>query len=70
MSSRREREFDQLRDLCRSGTVGRAIDLAFEHFAEFGRDDAIVALLAEAIDGRSVPERVRHRLAELRASRL
>ena len=65
---RRQRQLDELRDLCRSGAVGRAIDLAFEHFAHFGRDDDIVDLIAGAVEQAQAPERARHRFAELRAS--
>jgi hypothetical protein len=65
---RRQRQLDELRDLCRSGTVVRAIDLAFEHFADFGRDDDIVDLLADAIEHEQAPERARNRFDELRAS--
>ena len=66
--SRRQRQLDELRDLCRSGAVVRAIDLAFEHFAHFGRDDEIIDLLAGAVENVETPERAHHRLAELRAS--
>jgi hypothetical protein len=66
--SRRQRQLDELRDLCHSGAVVRAIDLTFEHFARFGRDDAIIDLLADAIENVKAPERTRHRFAELRAS--
>jgi len=62
---RRQRQLDELRDLCRSGTVVRAIDLAFEHFAYFGRDDEIIDLLAGAIEHVDAPERARQRFAEL-----
>jgi hypothetical protein len=66
--SRRQRQLDELRDLCRSGAVARAIDLAFEHFADFGHDDDSVVLLAEAIERTDARENVRRRFAELRAS--
>jgi hypothetical protein len=66
--SRRQRQLDQLGDLCRAGAVPRAIDLAFEHFAQFGRDDEVVDLLAGALEHADVPERVRERLTELRAT--
>jgi hypothetical protein len=64
--SRRQRQRDELGELCRSGSLTRAIDLAFEHFADFGRDDDILRLLAFAIEGAAVPERLRDRFAELR----
>jgi hypothetical protein len=63
--SRRQRQIDELSALCRSGAVGRAIDLAFEHFAQFGGDDALIRLLADAAREPDVPERVRRRFAEL-----
>jgi hypothetical protein len=66
--TRRQRQRDQLGDLCDSGAVARAIDLAFEHFADFGRDDEILRLLADAIEHTAAPDRVRRRLADLRAS--
>jgi hypothetical protein len=46
----------------------RAIDLTFEHFAQFGRDDDVIDLLAGAIELVAVSERARLRFAELRAS--
>jgi hypothetical protein len=66
--SRRQRQIDELRDLCRSGDVARAIDLAFEHFAHFGRDDHVVEVLEQAVETAQTSDRVRHRFAELRAS--
>jgi hypothetical protein len=62
---RRQRQLDELRHLCRSGAVVRAIDLAFEHFAHFGRDDDIVGLLADAIERSEAPERARRLFTEL-----
>ena len=66
--TRRQRQLDELRDLCRSGAAARAIDLAFEHFADFGRDDDIVDLLADALERTDAPEDVLRRFAELCAS--
>ncbi|MDQ1424591.1 MAG: hypothetical protein QOD72_2089 [Acidimicrobiaceae bacterium] len=66
--SRRQRQLEELRGLCRSGSLLRAIDLTFEHFACFGRDDTIIEMLADAIEHMQAPKRARHRLAELRAS--
>lgn len=66
--SRRQRQFDELRDLCHSGAVARAVDLAFEHFAAFGADNDIVDLLTDAIERTKAPEGVRRRFAELHAS--
>jgi hypothetical protein len=65
--SRRQRQRDELRELCESGAVGRAVDLAFHHFADFGRDDAVVRALAAVMDGapRQVGATVRRRFVEL-----
>jgi len=63
--SRQQRQLDELGHLCRSGAVGRAIDLAFEHFADFGRDDDVVILLADAMAHAEVPVDVRRRFADL-----
>ena len=63
--TRRQRQLDELAALCDSGRVARAVDLAFEHFASFGRDDGVVGLLAEALDAAAVPQEVRRRFAEL-----
>ena len=68
-ATRRQRHLDELRALCRSGAVARAIDLAFEHFADFGRDDEIARLLADAIEHAEAPDEVRRRFAELRTGR-
>lgn len=66
--SRRQRQLDELRGLCRCGAVARAIDLAFEHFADFGCDDDIVDLLADAIEYTGATDDARRRCAELLAS--
>ena len=66
--SRRQRQLDELRDLCRSGAVARAVDLAFEHVAAFGPDDDIIVLLAGAIERLEAPDGVRRRFAELRGA--
>jgi len=62
---RRQRQLDELHDLCRSGRLARAIDLAFEHFAVFGREDEIVDLLSDAIARLDPAPSVRQRFAEL-----
>ena len=69
--SRRRRQLDELRALCRSGgaALSRAIDLAFQHFAEFGYDDDVVNLLTEAGQRAEAAGDVRRRLAELHASK-
>ena len=63
--SRRQRQCNELRDLCSAGAVARAIDLAFEHFVRFGRDDEIIELLAAAIERADACGRARQRFAEL-----
>jgi hypothetical protein len=63
-----QRQIIELRDLCSAGGVVRAIDLAFEHFARFGRDDEIVDLLARAIEAAGVVGTPVRRFAELCAS--
>ena len=64
--TRRQRQLDELRHLCRAGAVARAIDLAFEHFADFGPDGEVVALLADAVAHGQVPVEARRRFGELR----
>ncbi len=66
--SRRQQQFDELRDLCRSGGVARAVDLAFEHFATFGRDAEVVDLLGAALEQTVVPDDLLRRFAELAAA--
>jgi hypothetical protein len=66
--SRRQRQLAELRDLCGAGGVGRAVDLAFEHFAVFGPDEEVVDLLADAIAQLEAPTGVARRFAELLAS--
>ena len=64
--TRRRRHLDELCALCARGQVARAIDLAFEHFADEGRDGATVEILRAAIAERGViTVEVRNRLAEL-----
>ena len=66
--SHRQRQSNQLRDLCHAGAVVRAIDLAFEHFAHFGRDDDIIEMLTHAMEDPDVAGCARRRFAELCAS--
>jgi hypothetical protein len=66
--TRRLRQLEELRALCRRGAVARALDLAFAHFADFGRDDEVVDLLALAIEQAGLPEEVCRRFVELRVS--
>jgi hypothetical protein len=63
--SRRERQRAELRELGRSGRVERAVDLAFTHFAEFGRDDEMLTVLADALERSEAPSMLRRRFAEL-----
>jgi hypothetical protein len=64
---RRQRQLDELRKMCQSGAVTRAIDLAFAHFGDFGSDCEVIALLADAIDDCEPSPSVLRRFAELRA---
>ena len=66
--TRRERQLDELRALCAIGAIVRAIDLAYEYFADFGPDDNIAVLIAEAIEHAEVPASIRGRFAELLAA--
>ena len=66
---RRRRQLDELRQLCHRGSVARAIDLAFEHFACFGQDDSVVVLLEAIVERHDTADDLRRRLAELRAVR-
>lgn len=63
--TRRERQLDELRALCAIGAIGRAIDLAYEYFADFGPDGDISVLIAEAMEHAEVPDSIRHRFAQL-----
>ncbi len=65
--AREERQIDELRCLCAAGAVGRAVDLAHQHFADFGRDEAVLRLLGETIEANDSPEEVRRRYAALEA---
>jgi hypothetical protein len=67
-SARRQRQLDELAELCGSGRIDRAIDLAFEHIAVFGQDDDVVVLLEAACGCRSVRPEVRCRIDALRAA--
>lgn len=63
--TRRTRQHAELRHLCSEGQVARAIDLAFEHFADFGSDEELVAVLAAALDGSAASPVLRVRFEEL-----
>ncbi len=66
--TRRQRQLDELRTLCSIGAIGRAIDLAYEHFADFGPDDNIAVLISEALEQAEVPASIRSKFTELLAS--
>ena len=66
-TSRRERQLEALRELCRCGAATRAVDLAFEHFAAFGRNEEIILLLAETI-AKAPDAEADRRFAELQVS--
>jgi hypothetical protein len=63
--TRRTRQQNELRELCATGHVARAIDLAFEHFADFGPDAQLVATLTGFLELQSSSPAVRTRLSEL-----
>jgi hypothetical protein len=67
--SRRERQVEELRALCECGSLRRAVDLAFLHFADFGRSDEVIGFIAEAIERTATPVAVRRRFLDLRSSR-
>jgi hypothetical protein len=45
--------------------VSRAIDLAFEHFADFGLTDELVAVIRDALERTSASAAIRDRFATL-----
>lgn len=63
--SRRQRQIDELRCLCGTGAVARAVDLAHQHFADFGPDGEVLEMLAAWIDVAEVPDEVRRGLVDL-----
>ena len=63
--TRQQRQLDELRALCADGRVARAVDLAFEHFACFGSEEGVLALLLAASDHVAAPAQLRSRLCEL-----
>ena len=68
-TSRQDRHLEELRRLCASGAVSRSIDLAFEHFADFGLTDDLAAVITEALERTNAPAAVRDRFASLCATR-
>ena len=66
--SRHERQRVELLRLCRAGAASRALDLAFQHFADFGPDRDLLARLAEAVDLARPCPALRRRLTELRVA--
>ena len=65
--SRRERQRRELLELCESGTVKRAVDLAFQHFADFGCDPEVLSRIERAITTADAASPVRRRFEELSA---
>lgn len=63
--SRRQRQIDELRCLCGAGAVDRAVDLAHQHFADFGPDAEVLRLLGDTIGAAETPEELRRRYADL-----
>lgn len=64
---RRRRQLDQLVELCERGAVSRAIDLAYEHFACFGRDEEVLVLLEASVERCGAGDDLERRYLGLRA---
>jgi hypothetical protein len=67
--SRSQRQIEELQSLCDRGAVGRAVDLAFLHFADFGRDEQVLELIAAAIERTPAPAAIRRRFLDLQSPR-
>jgi hypothetical protein len=67
-TTRQGRQLEELRSLCAAGAVSRAIDLAFEHFAEFGLTDELVSVITDALERTGAPAGLRDRFADLCAA--
>jgi hypothetical protein len=48
--------------------LSRAVDLAFLHFADFGRNEEILNVIADAIEHTPVPAAIRRRFLDLQPS--
>ena len=64
--SRRARQHAEIVRLCRSGALRRALDLAYQHVADFGPDDELAEHLSRAFETTDVSEALRARFAQLR----
>lgn len=64
--SRRDRQRHELEQLCRAGSLTRAVDLAFAHFADYGPDAELLDVLAAELDRRAATPALRRRFDELR----
>jgi hypothetical protein len=64
---RRQRQLVELRTLCRSGAVARAVDLAHGYVADFGRDEEVLALLVTALERCGASDDLRRRVDDLDA---
>jgi hypothetical protein len=69
LASRQARQLEELRRLCAAGAGSRAIDLAFEHFADFGLTDELVGVITDAIERTGASGAMRDRFASLCAAR-
>jgi hypothetical protein len=65
---RSERQAQEICALCDRGALSRAIDLAYQHFADFGRNDQVLDVIADAIERTPVAPAVRRRFVDLRSS--
>ena len=54
-TTRRERQKAEILSAVRDGRVAHAVDLAFEHFEEFGVDRHVAETLADAVAERRDP---------------
>jgi hypothetical protein len=68
--SRSQRQIEELRSLCECGAVGRAVDLAFLHFADFGRDEQVLGFIAAAIERTPGSPAIRRRFLDLQSPRV
>ena len=66
--SRSQRQVEELRALCECGSLRRAVDLAFQHFADFGRNEEVLVFIADAIERTPVPAAIRRRFLDLQSS--
>jgi hypothetical protein len=47
--------------------LSRAVDLAFQHFADFGRNEEVLDFIAAAVDRTPAPAAIRRRFLDLQS---